>query len=138
MDQPPKLLEEFAVPTAGQWRQEVDRLLKGASFDRKMLTPISDGVTIRPIYSEADTRDIPWRDSLPGQAPFVRGDHAAGHAGRPWLVAQEVHAAPGETLNSAIKSALENGQTAVTISLAGDSRSLETISDWQQDRKSVV
>ncbi|MFT5315363.1 MAG: methylmalonyl-CoA mutase, partial [Candidatus Krumholzibacteriia bacterium] len=131
MDQPQKILDEFAVPTAAEWRQEVDRLLKGASFEQKMLTRTGEGVTISPLYSSQDTKDIPWLNSLPGQAPYVRGVTAAGHAGRPWLVAQEQKFTSALEFQNAITAALKSGQTSVLMTIQPDEYVLADLAEWE-------
>ncbi len=37
--EPERLLSDFPVPSLEQWREEVVRLLKGAPYEKKMLTP---------------------------------------------------------------------------------------------------
>ncbi len=109
------LLSEFASPSLDQWRTEVERLLKGAPFAKKMFTRTWEGISVRPMYTEDDTRDIPWRESLPGQPPFVRGNHAAGYHAAPWLVAQEHICPTCEAFNVAVRESLSRGQTAVNL-----------------------
>ncbi len=109
------LLSEFANPSMDQWRAEVERLLKGAPFAKKMFTRTWEGISVSPLYTEADTQDIPWRDSLPGQAPFVRGNRAAGYHAAPWLVAQENISATCDAFNAATRRSLTRGQTAVNL-----------------------
>jgi len=115
MNKPRTLLSDFATPSLDQWRQEVERLLKGAPFAKKMFTRTWEGIEVGPLYTAADTADIPWRDSLPGQAPFVRGTHAAGYHASPWLVAQELRCPICEDFNQALRHALKRGQTAVNL-----------------------
>jgi len=120
-NRPEPLLSEFPSPSLEQWQQEVERLLKGAPFAKKMFTRTWEGITVGPLYTEADTRNISWRDTLPGQAPFVRGNHAAGYHAVPWLVAQEHLCPTCEDFNRSLVQALESGQTAVhlVLDLAG-------------------
>ncbi len=112
---PGQLLGDFASPSLDQWRQEVERLLKGAPFAKKMFTKTWEGITIAPLYTEADTQNIPWLETMPGQAPFVRGNHAAGYHAVPWLVAQEHLIPTCEDFNRSVRQALESGQTAVHL-----------------------
>ena len=32
-----------------------------------------DGITVKPLYTAADTKDLPYADTLPGFEPFLRG-----------------------------------------------------------------
>lgn len=109
------LLHEFAEPSLQEWRQEVERLLKGAPFARKMFTRTWEGITVNPLYTGADTADLPWLDSLPGQAPFVRGNRPDGYHEAPWLVAQENRRPTCEEFNRDLLHALQRGQTAANL-----------------------
>jgi methylmalonyl-CoA mutase len=112
-----KLLSDFAVPTLEQWRAEVERLLKGAPFAKKMFTDTLEGLSVGPMYTAEDTRDLPLGDGLPGQAPFQRGARAAGYQAAPWLIAQELPLPTCEAFNQALCIDLHRGQTAVNLVL---------------------
>ncbi len=111
------LLSEFTEPSLAAWREEVERLLKGAPYARKMFTRTWENISVGPLYTAADTADLPWLDSLPGQAPFVRGNRAAGCYTAPWLVAQEHRCPTGEEFNRNLRQGLGAGQTAVNLVL---------------------
>ncbi|MCP4545037.1 MAG: hypothetical protein GY835_01070 [bacterium] len=67
---------EFPTPDLAQWRTEVERLLKGASFDKRMITRTLEGPTLQPLYAEETAEPV-------DPAPFVRG-RAPRSAGEPW------------------------------------------------------
>ena len=48
------LASEFAQPTEADWRELVEATLKGADFDRKLVTTTYDGLRIAPLYTPAD------------------------------------------------------------------------------------
>ncbi len=112
-----KLLNDFAVPSLERWREEVERLLKGAPFAKKMFTKTLEGLSVGPMYTAEDTADLPWGDGLPGQAPFRRGTRAAGFHAAPWLVAQELPFPTCEAFNRALRHDLQRGQSAVNLVL---------------------
>ncbi len=107
------LLDAFETPSLDQWRDEVERLLKGAPFARKMFTETLENITIGPMYTADDTDSLPETDSAPGQWPYLRGTR--GGAG--WLVAQEILLPTAEEFNNALRSDLSRGQTAVNLVL---------------------
>jgi len=43
-----------------------------------------DGITVKPLYTAQDTAHLPYTDTMPGFAPFVRGPQATMYAVRPW------------------------------------------------------
>ena len=117
-------LGDFLPPDLARWEAEVRRLLKGADFDKKMVTETLAGIRVSPLYTGADTEDLPWLESRPGQAPFVRGARAEGYLTTPWLVAQELLLPTCDEFNAALRGDLAKGQTAVNLVLdkAGQDR----------------
>ena len=47
-------LDEFPVPTYDEWKAAAIESLKGADFDKKLLTKTYEGITLKPIYTDAD------------------------------------------------------------------------------------
>lgn len=107
--QAPRLLGEFPVPDLQQWRDEVDRLLKGAPFAKKMFTRTLEGLEIGPMYTAADVGALPWAEHLPGQPPYVRGHWPRSSFTGRWLVAQELAYPTVEEFNQALREDLERG-----------------------------
>ena len=70
------LAAEFPAATREQWLKLVDGVLKGAPFEKRLLSRSYDGLTIQPLYPRAaDARPIAAR--TPGAAWTVmqRVDH---------------------------------------------------------------
>ncbi len=111
------LLRDFPAPGLAAWRAEVERLLKGAPFEKAMLTRTLEGITLQPMPTAADTADLPWLDTVPGQVPYVRGGRPRGYHQAPWLVAQEIPLPVPAEFNAALRRDLERGQTAVNLVL---------------------
>ena len=108
-------LDEFPASTYDEWRAAAEESLKGAPFDKKLITSTPEGIKLQPIYGQADLDALSLPESWPGLAPFVRGAHASGNKSRPWLIAQELSLGCLEKFNEALKSDLMRGQTAVTV-----------------------
>ena len=118
-DNPPRspLLDAFPVPAVDQWRAEVERLLKGAPFARKMFTDTPEGITIQPLYTALDTASLPWAEHFPGQVPYLRGTRAQGQAVKGWQVAQELPYPTVEEFNAALRHDLARGQDTICLCL---------------------
>ncbi len=112
-----RLLSEFPYPSYEQWRQLVEEQLKGASFDKKMLTPTLEGVTLQPIYRREDIEQIETTESLPGFSPYTRGSEPLGHIIGGWHVAQAIPCSSPKDFNEALQNDIERGQDAVNIPL---------------------
>jgi len=67
------LKKDFPLPSYEDWRQEAEKLLKGAPFDKILNTPTPEGITLKPIYNDTDIAGLPFVDNMPGKPPFVRG-----------------------------------------------------------------
>lgn len=112
-----RLLEDFPAPGLDQWQEEVVRLLKGASFEKRMFTRTIDGIRLRPIYTSADTAGLEHCLVPPGTPPFLRGTEAPGEPAIRWEVAQELPFPEPTEFNRCLRHDLERGQTAVNLVL---------------------
>jgi methylmalonyl-CoA mutase len=83
-DQQIKFADGFAMPTYEQWVAEVEKALKGAPFDKRMLTKTHEGITLRPIYTRKDWPAAGDPSGFPGAAPFTRGGRASGQRAEDW------------------------------------------------------
>jgi methylmalonyl-CoA mutase len=117
-DLPERLLAgDFPAVDLAAWRREVDRLLKGAPFDKGMVTTLAEGLRVQPLYTAADAGAGLWGASMPGQAPFLRGTRTVSSWPVPWLVAQELPLADAGQFNRALLHDLASGQSAVVVKL---------------------
>lgn len=87
-DQQLNFTQEFKKPTPEEWKAEVERALKGAPFDKKMLTRTHEGLTLRPLYTGHDWPSAGNPSGFPGAMPFTRGGTAAGSRLNDWDVRQ--------------------------------------------------
>ncbi|MFZ5981915.1 MAG: methylmalonyl-CoA mutase family protein [Candidatus Zixiibacteriota bacterium] len=116
-----RLLGDFDIPDYNSWRDEVTRLLKGVPFEKRMLTETHEGITLKPLYTEADTRDLEFAATSPGFAPFVRGFKPV-RMGEGWAIAQKINYPTPEEFNQALSYDLDRGQNAVNLHLDWASR----------------
>lgn len=113
----PFSLGEFPAPDPEAWRTEVERLLKGAPFEKAMLTRTLEGITLDPMPTARETADLPWLHAAPGQTPFQRGSRQGGYHEVPWLIAQEIRLPLPTEVNTALRHDLARGLTAVNLVL---------------------
>ena len=71
------------------------------------ITP--EGITVKPLYTAADTAGLPHADTLPGFAPFLRGPQATMYAVRPWTIRQYAGFSTAEASNDFYRKALAAG-----------------------------
>ncbi|MEO0055359.1 MAG: hypothetical protein RLZZ50_1306 [Verrucomicrobiota bacterium] len=101
------------------WRKTVEAELKGASFEKKLLTKTFEGITLKPLYTRADlagrSAHLAALAAGPGRAPFLRGTRPAGYVSGVWEVAQEIAATKAEDFNARLREDLIAGQNAVVL-----------------------
>jgi methylmalonyl-CoA mutase len=84
---PDKLLSEFPETTFEQWREQVEKDLKGGDFQKRLVTRTLEGLTVQPLYT---ARDVSGADSgFTGLAPHRRGTSAVGRYGTRWDLRSE-------------------------------------------------
>src|ERR1035437_9921610 len=74
-----------------------------------------DGITVKPLYTAADTADLPYADTLPGFEPFLRGPQATMYAVRPWTIRQYAGFSTAEESNAFYRKALAAGGQGVSV-----------------------
>lgn len=112
-----RLFDMFAPASYDAWRAAAEKTLKGVAFEKKLITRTYEGIDLQPIYTAADTASLPHTDSLPGQAPFIRGTSPLGYALQPWAVAQELPYPTVAAVNEAARFDLQRGLTTLHVPL---------------------
>ncbi|MFW2422479.1 MAG: methylmalonyl-CoA mutase [Porticoccaceae bacterium] len=97
-----------------QWRELAEKELRGKPLeDLTWQTP--EGIAVKPLYTAADTVDLPHQNNLPGIAPFMRGPKATMYAGRPWTVRQYAGFSTAEASNAFYRRNLAAGQQGLSV-----------------------
>ncbi len=92
-----------------------------------------EGITVKPLYTAADTANLEHADSIPGLAPFIRGPMATMYAGRPWTVRQYAGFSTAEESNAFYKRNLAAGQQGLSVAF-----DLATHRGYDSDHPRVV
>ena len=109
--------DEFPPTPYEEWRRAVDKAIKGASFEKRLITKTYEEIDLQPMYRQEDIANLPHLDSLPGFAPYLRGTTPLGYVASSWDVAQELPYGTPAALNEALRADLERGQNAVNLVL---------------------
>jgi methylmalonyl-CoA mutase len=97
------LAAEFPPVSQAEWRKLVEAALKGASFDKRLVSQTYDGLRVEPLYPRAA-----GAQPVAGRAP-----------GAAWALMQRVdHPDPAAANKQALED-LENGATGLTLVMAG-------------------
>lgn len=110
-----RFVEDFPASTYEEWVAEVEKVLKGAPFDKKMLSRTYEGVTLRPLYTRQDWPVEGDRSGFPGAMPFTRGARASGNRLDNWDVRQVYTWPDPKACNAIILRELERGVCSLTV-----------------------
>ncbi|MBI9077290.1 MAG: acyl-CoA mutase large subunit family protein [Desulfatibacillum sp.] len=112
-----KLFSEFSFPSYQEWYDAAVASLKGAPFEKKVITKTYEDIDLQPMYWQQEIKDLPHIDTMPGSAPFVRGTKAEGFLIHPWTICQAISCSSPEEFNKAALHDLEKGQTGLQVVL---------------------
>ena len=97
-----------------QWAKAAAKSAPGGDLSAlDWVTP--EGITVKPLYTAADTAGLPHTDTLPGFAPFIRGPQATMYAVRPWTIRQYAGFSTAEDSNAFYRQALAAGGQGVSV-----------------------
>lgn len=106
----------FAQAKHEQWLALVEKALKGADFEKRLVARTADGLKLQPLYTSADTL-MTTSGALPGVAPFTRGT-AKPREGFGWDI-RTIHVeTDAKAANAAILEDLEGGASSVLLQIA--------------------
>jgi methylmalonyl-CoA mutase len=96
------------------WQKAAAKSAPGGQVDAlNWVTP--EGLVVKPLYTAADTKDLPHTDTLPGFPPYLRGPQATMYAVRPWTIRQYAGFSTAEASNAFYKKALAAGGQGVSV-----------------------
>ena len=116
-DLPAPTFDEFPPTSYEEWRKAVDKALKGAAFEKRLVTKTYEGIDLQPMYRQEDLEGLAQIGGLPGFAPYVRGTQPLGYLAQSWDIAQEIPAPTPTAFNAALHADLQRGQNAVNLLL---------------------
>ncbi len=105
---------EFEETDESAWRALVDKALKGAEFEKKLVKKTYDGVRLDPLYTGAGGAPD---SGVPGAAPYTRGFRATV-PDRPWVIHQLIADADPGAANEAVRADLECGVSSLSLQIA--------------------
>jgi methylmalonyl-CoA mutase len=105
---------EFKPSTLDLWTKSAAKSAPGGDVSAlNWVTP--EGITVKPLYTAADTAELAHADTLPGFEPFIRGPQATMYAVRPWTIRQYAGFSTAEESNAFYRKALAAGGQGVSV-----------------------
>ena len=114
MNPSPKAPAEFPCVSLEQWATAAAKSAPGGDLSAlNWMTP--EGISVKPLYTAADTAGLAQANTLPGFAPFIRGPQATMYAVRPWTIRQYAGFSTAQESNAFYRKALAAGGQGVSV-----------------------
>ena len=107
-----KLFTEFPPISTEQWEATINKDLKGADYEKKLVWRTDEGFNVRPYYRAENLKDIDYLNTLPAEFPYTRGTKADNNH---WDIVQEVEEADPVKANAIAVDALKRGATSIAF-----------------------
>ncbi len=111
-----KLFAEFPEISTEAWEATIEKDLKGADYNKKLVWKTDERFDVKPYYREEDLQHLNHLSSQPGQFPYVRGNR---NDANPWSIVETLPAASPEEANSMARESLSKGADAVIFNVEG-------------------
>ena len=115
------------------WQSAFDKELRRPDDNNMAGKKTLEGITVKPLYTQEDSADLPHMGTLPGQVPFTRGPRASMYVGRPWTIRQYAGFSDARSSNDFYKKALAGGQKGLSVAF-----DLATHRGYDSDHERVV
>jgi methylmalonyl-CoA mutase len=115
-----------------EWAAAATKETKGRT-PQDLTTPLADGMSVKPLYTPADLKNIEHLEALPGQYPFTRGPYATMYVNRPWTIRQYAGFSTAAESNAFYRKALAAGQKGLSVAF-----DLATHRGYDSDHPRVV
>lgn len=107
-----KLFSEFDPIPTEKWEEVIQRDLKGADYERKLVWRTDEGFKVRPYYRAEDLKDIDYLNALPDEFPFTRGTKTNNNA---WEIVQNVKEKNAKKANEIALASINGGATTIAF-----------------------
>jgi methylmalonyl-CoA mutase len=123
---------DMSIPTLEAWSKAAAKASPAGDVTRlDWQTP--EGLTVKALYTKADTANLPYADTLPGFEPYLRGPQPTMYAARPWTIRQYAGFSTAEESNAFYRKALAAGAQGVSVAF-----DLATHRGYDSDHPRVV
>ena len=83
--------------------------------DDRATWPTPEGIAIRRVYGERDLAGLPFLDTFPGIAPFIRGPYPTMYVRQPWTIRQYAGFSTAEESNAFYRRNRAAGQKGLSV-----------------------
>ena len=107
-----KLFSEFPPVSTEKWEEVINKDLKGADYEKKLVWRTIEGFKVKPYYRAENLEGLEYLDTNPGEKPYTRGKHVADNV---WEVRQDIHVQDLHEANRIALDAVSRGATSLGL-----------------------
>lgn len=111
-----KLFSEFPEVSTEKWEEVINKDLKGADYEKKLVWKTIEGFKVKPYYRAEDLENLEYLNSNPNEAPYTRGKQEGSNM---WDIRQDLHIEDLEKANGIAVNAIKRGATAIGFCAKG-------------------
>jgi methylmalonyl-CoA mutase len=82
-----KLFSEFPPVSTPEWGKIIEKDLKGADYEKKLVWRTNEGFNVKPYYRAEDLEGLNHLETFPGEFPYTRGNKTDNNN---WLIRQDI------------------------------------------------
>ncbi len=68
-----KLFQEFPPISTQAWEEIIQKDLKGADYEKRLVWKTNEGFSLQPYYRSENLKELDFLETNPGEFPYVRG-----------------------------------------------------------------
>ncbi|MEH7502319.1 methylmalonyl-CoA mutase [Neobacillus drentensis] len=125
------LFDDQIFMTKEEWLQKVQQEINTSIDD--LLFETNEQISLKPLYTKEDRKDLEHIDNLPGLPPYTRGPYPTMYVNRPWTVRQYAGFSTAEESNAFYRRNLAMGQKGLSVAF-----DLATHRGYDSDHPRVV
>ena len=105
-----KLFTEFPPVSTEKWEEVINKDLKGADYEKKLVWKTIEGFKVKPYYRAEDLDRLEYLNANPDEFPFTRGKQKDSNV---WDIRQDIREHDLTKANAYALDALKRGATAL-------------------------
>ena len=111
-----KLFTEFPPVSTEKWEEVINKDLKGADYEKKLVWKTIEGFKVKPYYRAEDLDRLEYLNANPDEFPFTRGKQKDSNV---WDIRQDIREHDLTKANAYALDALKRGATALGFCAKG-------------------
>ncbi|MDD2634709.1 MAG: methylmalonyl-CoA mutase family protein [Bacteroidales bacterium] len=104
-----KLFQEFSPISTQAWEEIIQKDLKGADYEKKLVWKTNEGFSLQPYYRSENLKKLDYLETNPGEFPYVRGVNIDNI----WEIRQDIKVKDIASTNKLAHKLIKGGVTSL-------------------------